>query len=155
MTLITRRFITVDYEATLDLTVSMRECLPPNHLARFVVDMIAQLDLNCIYVRYETRGGKAYAPEILLGLLFYGYATGVLRGRLKRPPMSRSPFAILRALCTPTTIPLPIFGRPFCPKFGSCLSKSCCWRKQQAGSTWAISAWTGRKSTLTLPRAKQ
>jgi len=42
----TRRFITVDHEATLDLTVSLREFLPPDHLARFVVDVIAQLELH-------------------------------------------------------------------------------------------------------------
>jgi hypothetical protein len=35
-----RRFITVDYEAALDLVVSLRECLPPDHLAHFVVDVI-------------------------------------------------------------------------------------------------------------------
>jgi transposase len=76
-----RRFITVDYEAILDLMVSIRECLPPDHLARFVVDVIAQLDLSGIYDCYATIGGKAYIPEILLGLLFYGYATGVFSSR--------------------------------------------------------------------------
>ena len=76
-----RRFIAVDYEATLDLTVSLRECLPPDHLARFVVDAIAQLDLDCIYIHYGIRGGEAYAPEILLGLLFYGYANGLFSSR--------------------------------------------------------------------------
>jgi hypothetical protein len=59
MIVMNRRFITVDYEATLDLTVSMWECLLPDRLARIVVDVIAQLDLNCICVRYETYGGRA------------------------------------------------------------------------------------------------
>jgi transposase len=76
-----KRFITVDYEEALELTVTLRECLPPDHLARFVVAVIALLDLSCIYVHYGDRGGKAYAPEILLGLLFYGYATGVFSSR--------------------------------------------------------------------------
>ena len=76
-----KRFITVDYEKALELTVCLRECLPPDHLARFVVAIIALLDLKCIYVHYGERGGKAYAPEILLGLLFYGYATGVFSSR--------------------------------------------------------------------------
>ena len=76
-----KRFIIVDYGTALDLVVSLRECLSPDHLACFVVDVIAQLDLSCIYVHYGTRGGKAYAPEILLGLLFYGYATGVFSSR--------------------------------------------------------------------------
>jgi transposase len=76
-----KRFVTVDYEEALELTVSLRECLPPGHLARFVVDIISLLDLSCIYVHYGDRGGKAYAPEILLGLLFYGYATGIFSSR--------------------------------------------------------------------------
>ena len=37
----------------------------------FHVDIIAQLDLSAIYARYGTRGAQPYAPEILLGLLFY------------------------------------------------------------------------------------
>ena len=77
----TRKFKTVDYEASLNQTVSLREALPPNHLARFVVDVIAQLDLGAVYGRYGERGGEPLAPEILLGLLFYGYATGVFSSR--------------------------------------------------------------------------
>jgi transposase len=76
-----KRFITVDYEKTLELRVCLGECLPPDHLARFVVDIVALLDLRCIYSHYGERGGKTYAPEILLGLLFYGYATGVFSSR--------------------------------------------------------------------------
>jgi transposase len=76
-----KRFITVDYEKALELRVCLRECLPPDHLARFVVDIVALLDLKCIYLHYGERGGKTYAPEILLGLLFYGYATGVFSSR--------------------------------------------------------------------------
>jgi len=78
----TRKFKTVDYEATLNLTVSLREALPPNHLARFVADVIAQLDLSSLYARYGTRGGDPFAPELLLGLLCYGYATGVFSSRM-------------------------------------------------------------------------
>jgi len=47
----TRKFKTVDYETTLNLTVRLREALPPNHLARFMVDVIAQLDLSPVYAR--------------------------------------------------------------------------------------------------------
>ena len=41
-----RKFKTANYEETLNLSVTLREALPPNHLARFVVDMISQLDLS-------------------------------------------------------------------------------------------------------------
>ena len=77
----TRHFKTVDYEAALEQTVSLREALPANHLARFVVDVVAELDLSGIYERYGLRGGEAYAPEVLLALLFYGYAIGVFSSR--------------------------------------------------------------------------
>ena len=81
LTVMSRKFTTVDYEATLDQTMSLREALPASHLARFVVDLVAQLDLSLIYAGYADRGGIAYAPEILLALLFYGYATGVFSSR--------------------------------------------------------------------------
>ena len=65
-----RKFKTANYEETLNQTIRLAEALPPQHLARFVVDIIAQLDLSKIYARYAPVGGEAIAPEILLGLLF-------------------------------------------------------------------------------------
>ena len=76
-----RTFKTVDYQATLEVSVRLGDCVPPDHLARFVVDTITQLDLSALYARYGSRGGEPYAPEPLLGLLFYGYATGVFSAR--------------------------------------------------------------------------
>ena len=76
-----RRFKRPDYETTLQTGIQLGEALPPNHLARFVVDVIAQLDVSKLYARYAPEGGEAIAPEILLGLLFYGYATGVFSSR--------------------------------------------------------------------------
>jgi len=76
-----RKFKTANYEEVLNQTIRLAEALPPQHLARFVVDIIAQLDLSKIYDRYAPVGGEAIAPEILLGLLFYGYATGVFSSR--------------------------------------------------------------------------
>ena len=46
-----------------------------------MVDAVAQLDLAALYARYGARGGQPYAPEMLLGLVFYGYATGVFSSR--------------------------------------------------------------------------
>ncbi len=57
------------------------DVLPANHLARFVVSTINQLDLHAIYAGYGKQGGAAYAPELLLGVLIYGYATGVFSSR--------------------------------------------------------------------------
>jgi transposase len=76
-----RKFKQPDYEATLNTPISLGEALPANHLAHFVVDIIAQLDLSKIYGRYKSMGGVAIAPEVLLALLFYGYATGKFSSR--------------------------------------------------------------------------
>jgi transposase len=48
------------------------DCVPPGHLARFIADVITQLDFTPFYQRYGPRGGMAYAPELLVGLLVYG-----------------------------------------------------------------------------------
>ncbi len=46
----TRQFKTPDYEATLNLTITLRDALPLNYLARFVVDVIAQLALLAVHL---------------------------------------------------------------------------------------------------------
>jgi transposase len=77
----TRQFQKADYEAMLNATIRVGEALPEEHLARFVVEVVSLLDLGSIYGQYGTVGGKAIAPEVLLGLLLYGYATGVFSSR--------------------------------------------------------------------------
>ena len=91
-----RKFKTVDYEKSLQQTVTIEESLAPNHLARFIVAVVARLDLAAIYARYAARGGEPIAPEILLGLLFYGYATGVFSSReLERATYESIPFRFI------------------------------------------------------------
>lgn len=60
---------------------SVDEWLPDGHLARFVVDVVEQLDLSALTRRYAGRGHKAHHPAVLLSLLVYGYATGVISSR--------------------------------------------------------------------------
>jgi len=112
-----RTFKTADYDATLDVTVRLGDCLPADHLARFVVDMIAQLDLSAIYARYGTRGGSPYAPEILLGVLFYGYATGVFSTRkLERATYETVPFRFIAGNLHPDHDTLATFRKTFLPE---------------------------------------
>ena len=46
-----RKFKTANYEETLNQTIRLAEALPEQHLARFVVDLIVQLDLSQIYAQ--------------------------------------------------------------------------------------------------------
>jgi transposase len=112
-----RRFKTADYGATLEVTVRLGDCLPPEHLARFVVDAIAQMDLSKFYARYGERGGEAYAPEILVGLLFYGYATGVFSTRkIERATFESIPFRYLAGDRHPDHDTIASFRKTFLPE---------------------------------------
>jgi len=112
-----RTFKTVNYEQALDLTVRLGDCLPPEHLARFVVDSVALLDLSSLYAHYGSRGGEPYAPEVLLGLLFYGYATGVFSSRkIERATYEAVPFRFIAGNQHPDHDTLATFRRTFLPE---------------------------------------
>ena len=63
------------------LSPSMQEWRPEAHLARFVIDIVDQLDLRELAAGYGGGGKQPYHPVLLLSLLFYGYATGVFSSR--------------------------------------------------------------------------
>jgi transposase len=63
------------------LPPSVDEWLPQRHLARFVVEVIEGLDLRAMTGSYRGSGEASYHPRLLLGLLIYGYATGVFSSR--------------------------------------------------------------------------
>src|SRR5947208_232028 len=62
----------------------LSEWLPEGHLAHFVSDLVESgaLDLSAIYDSYEEeRGYPPYDPRLMVKLLVYGYATGVVSSR--------------------------------------------------------------------------
>lgn len=76
-----RKFKTVDYEQSGQQTLTIDDCLPANHLARFIVVIVGMLDLSVFYTYYAAVGGEPIDPQVLLALLLYGYATGVFSSR--------------------------------------------------------------------------
>jgi transposase len=100
-----------------DLTVRLGDCLPPEHLACFVVDSVALLDLSALYARYGSRGGEPYAPEVLLALLLYGYATGVFSSRkTERATYESVPFRYSAGNRHPDHDTSAAFRRTFLPE---------------------------------------
>jgi hypothetical protein len=77
-------FVPVDRDTAYLLPPSVDECLPDDHLARFVVEVIGQLDLGELTRQYAGRGSAAHHPAVLLGLLIYGNANGVHSSRKMR-----------------------------------------------------------------------
>ncbi len=76
-----RKFKTADYERSGQQTLTIDECLPSEHLARFIVAIVRMLDLSVFYAYYAAVGGEPIDPQVLLSLLLYGYATGVFSSR--------------------------------------------------------------------------
>lgn len=109
-----RKFKTVNYEEVLELQVRLRDVLPADHLARFVVDVVAELDLSPIYGWYSDTGAPPYAPEIMVGLLFYGYATGVFSARkIEKKTVEELPFRYIAGNLQPDHSTIAEFRKTF------------------------------------------
>jgi transposase len=76
-----RKYRTVDYEKSGQQTLTIDDCLPADHLARFIVAIVGMLDLSVFYAYYAAEGGEPIDPPVLLALLLYAYATGVFSSR--------------------------------------------------------------------------
>ena len=74
-------FRPIDRATPFLLPPSVEDWLPKDHLARFVVDIVDQLDLSALTRQYRGTGSAAYHPTVMLGLLVYGYATGIYSSR--------------------------------------------------------------------------
>src|SRR5918999_4932790 len=73
-----QNFIGCDREQELLLPPSLRDWLPAGHLAWFVIDAVAQLDLSAFYAAYRVdgHGRPAHDPAMMVALLLCGYAIG-------------------------------------------------------------------------------
>ena len=105
-------FRQVDRETGYLLPPSVDDWLPERHLARFVVEVIEQLDLSPFVKAYRGSGSAAHHPSVLLGLLIYGYATGVYSSRkLERATYDSVAFRFIAANDHPDpdgkAVPLP------------------------------------------------
>jgi transposase len=75
---VAQNFLSCDREQELLLPPSLREWLPEGHLAWFLIDAVAQLDLAPFYAAYrdDGHGRAAHDPAMMVALLLYAYATG-------------------------------------------------------------------------------
>ncbi len=110
-------FVNVDRETDYLFPPSMSDWLPEHHLARFVVEVVDQLDLSELTRQYAGRGSKAHHPAVLLSLLIYGYATGVFSSRkIERATHDSIAFRYLAANTHPDHDTIATFRRRFLPQ---------------------------------------
>jgi transposase len=87
------------------------------HLARFVVEVVDSLDLTAMSKSYRGTGSASYHPAPLLGLLIYGYATGVFSSRkLERATHDSVAFRFIAANDHPDHDTIATFRRRFLPE---------------------------------------
>ena len=97
-------FRPVDRDQQYLMPPSLREWLPDDHLAWFVLDAVEQFDLSGFYDRYrpDGTGGAAYDPAMMLALLVYAYCTGERSSRqIERGCVEDVAYRVLGANSTP------------------------------------------------------
>ena len=113
-------FIEADRQTGYLLPPSVCDWLNEDHLARFVVEVIDQLDLSNLTRQYAGRGSKAHHPATLLAILVYGYATGVFSSRrLERATYDSVAFRYIAANTHPDHDTLATFRRRFLGELGN------------------------------------
>ncbi len=110
-------FRPIDRDTGFLMPPSVDEWLPERHLARFVVEVIETLDLRAMVGSYRGSGEASYHPRLLLGLLIYGYATGVFSSRkLERATYDSVAFRFVGANEHPDHDTIAAFRRRFLPQ---------------------------------------
>ena len=84
----------------------VREWLPENHLAWFVIDAVGEMNLDVFYAAYrlDGRARPAYDPAMMVALLLYAYARGTRSSRvIERACSEDVAFRVIAAQQRPIT----------------------------------------------------
>jgi transposase len=73
-----QNFLPCERDQPLLLPPDLRDWLPEDHLAWFVIASVEALDLSAFYAAYRSdgHGRSAHDPQMMVALLLYAYATG-------------------------------------------------------------------------------
>jgi transposase/IS5 family transposase len=75
------KFRIIDRSIRINIDPDFKSVLPEDSLARFIMDIVEQLDTSEIEDNYSGYGNKAYPPKMMLALLFYCYINGIFSSR--------------------------------------------------------------------------
>jgi transposase len=80
---VSQNFIACDRDQPFLLPPDLREWLPAGHLAWFVIDAVAALNLDAMYRDYreDGHGRPAHDPAMMVALVLYAYAVGTRSSR--------------------------------------------------------------------------
>ena len=75
------RFIQADRSQPFLLPPDLREWVPVDDLAHFVVEAVERVDLTTFKINHRGSGSEQYPPRMMLALLVYCYANGIFSSR--------------------------------------------------------------------------
>jgi transposase len=104
----------VDRDQVYLMPPSMTDWLPQGHLAWFVLDVVAELDVSAFFAefRQDGRGGAVFDPSMMLAVLIYAYAVGERSSRrIERRLSDDVAFRVLAANECPDHATLARFRR--------------------------------------------
>ena len=105
-------FLACDRDQVFLLPPDLRDWLPADHLAWFILDVVDQLDLGPFLKAYRAdgHGRAAYEPRMLLAVLLYGYCTGIRSSRqIERRCHEDIGFRVLSGNTTPDHVTIARF----------------------------------------------
>jgi transposase len=141
-------FRPIDRDTGFLLPPSVDEWLPDKHLARFVVEVIDGLDLSGMCKSYRGTGSACYHPALLLGVLVYGYATGVFSSRkLERATYDSVAFRFIAANDHPDHDTIATFRRRFLPQIEALFVQVLLLAREMGVLKLGTVALDGRRST--------
>ncbi len=111
------KFIPIDRESAFILPPALEGWLPEGSLARFVVEVVEQLDTSRIEEAYRGGGSAPYPPKMMLALVFYCYATGIFTSRqIERASYELIPVIYLTGNTHPDHNSINSFRQRFLPE---------------------------------------
>jgi transposase len=123
-----QNFLACDREQSLLLPPDLRDWLPEDHLAWFVIEAIDGLDLGPFYAAYRAdgHGRAAHDPKMMLTLLVYAYCVGERSSRgIERRCLEDVAFRVVAPTGSPTTRRSPAFGSATSRPWRASLAR--CW----------------------------
>lgn len=75
------RFVNIDHDTPLLLPPNIRDWVPHDHLAHYILDAVDELGLSQVRVNHRGTGSEQYPPRMMAALLIYCYATGTFSSR--------------------------------------------------------------------------
>jgi hypothetical protein len=133
-------FIACDREQSFLMAPDVREWLPANHLAWFVLAAVEEMDVwdFCAAYRVDGRSRRAYEPAMMVALLLYAYARGIRSSRvIERACVEDVAFGWSPRSSALITRRSRASSSATRPRWAACSVRSCCCAALGAGEGWS------------------